>query len=76
MVAAVAPLIGDEHGGAPHLAAGVPFLDGSLRRLSTAWTRATDYRCASVMLQHRNSLLSSRRVFHAKTVQPSCLSIH
>ena len=53
---------------APHLAAGVQFLGGSLRCLSAASTHATDHRCASVTLQHRNSLLSSRRVFHAKTV--------
>ena len=53
---------------APHLAAGVRFLGGSLRCLSVASTHATDHRCASVMLQHRNSWLSSRRLFHAKTV--------
>jgi hypothetical protein len=60
---------------APHLVAGVQFLGGSLRYLSAASTHATDYRCASVMLQHRNSLLSSRRVFHAKTV-PAELSFY
>jgi hypothetical protein len=60
---------------APHLAAGVQFLGGSLRCLLAASTHPTDYRCASVMLQHRNSLFSSRRVFHAKTV-PAELSLH
>jgi hypothetical protein len=50
---------------APHLAAGVQFLGGS---------HATDYRCPSVMLQRRNSLLTSRRVFHAKTI-PTELSL-
>ena len=46
----------------------VQFLGGSLRCLSAASTHANYYRCASVMLQHSNSLLSSRRVFHAETV--------
>ena len=53
---------------ASHLAIGVQSFGDSLRRLSVAWTHATDCRCASVMLQNRNSLLSSRRVFHAETV--------
>src|SRR5467141_2942858 len=59
---------------APHLAAGVQFLGGSLRCLSAASTHATDYRCASLMLQLRNSLLSSRRVFHAETVRSRAVS--
>jgi hypothetical protein len=43
---------------APHLAGGVQFLGGNLRCLSAASKHTTDYRCAFVMLQHRNSLLS------------------
>ena len=39
---------------APHLAADVQFLGGSLRCLSAAWTYATDYRCAFVMQQRRD----------------------
>ena len=74
--AAVAPLLATNTESAPHLAAGVQFLGGSLHSLSAASTYATDYRCASVMLQYRNSLLSSRRVFRAKRYQSSCLSIH
>ncbi|SHN84367.1 hypothetical protein SAMN05444170_5873 [Bradyrhizobium erythrophlei] len=53
---------------ASHLAVGVQSVGGSLRRLPVALTHANDYRCVSMMLQYRNSLLSSRRVFHAETV--------
>jgi transglycosylase-like protein with SLT domain len=60
---------------APHLAAGVQFLGGSLRCSSVASTHAADYRRASGMLQYRNSLLSSRLAFHAKTVAAE-LSLH
>ena len=60
---------------APHLAAGVQFLGGSLRCSSAASTHATDHRCASVMLQHRNLLLSSRRACHTKTA-PAELFLH
>ena len=74
-VAAVAPLLGDEHGERTAFAAGVQFLGGRLRCLSTASTHATDYRCASVMLQRRNSSVHGG-FSTPKRSQPSCLSIH
>ena len=62
---------------APHLAAGVRSLGGSLRCLSAASMHATDYRCASGMLQHCNSLarftagLPCRRNGPSRAASPS-----
>ena len=55
---------------ASHLAVGVQFPGCTLRHLSAASTHATDYRYASVMLQHRKSLVSSQQVLHARHDRP------